>query len=512
MVGVKQSGMTTIGVDIGTSGCKASVVRADGTVLAGAYREYTPKATPDGGQELDSRLVLEQARQVIRESVEKCPGETISALSVSSFGESMVPLGAGGEALSPVAVYSDTRGEDVEQDLRSRVDVPRFFEITGYEPSRVSSMCRMMWLKRRRPEVYQQSRLFLPFNALLLYQLGAEPHIDVTLASTTQGFDIWKRSWDLEILSAAEIDPNLLPPVAEPGTVVGVLKHTAAQELGLPDGILLVAGGHDQQCVSLGAGVVESGDVLDGLGSVEAIGVVTDQTLDMAALRHFCFSIEPHVVPGRYSVYGCTTTAGHAVKWFRDCLCPDFVSRARESGKDVYDLMFEAMAENSEGVLWVPYFSGAGTPFNVPDAGSLLIGASLHTNRGILLRALLEGIAFEAELNLECMRRAGLSLREICAVGGLAKSERYLQMKADLMGRDVVTMRSNEAGALGAAILAAQAQGAYPSLEEAARTMVKRRTCLRAREAEHRHYRALYERYLQVHPLYGRLGIDLQGR
>lgn len=504
--------MVTIGVDIGTSGCKSSAVCVDGTVLASAYREYMVRNTTEGGQELDSGNVMDCAKQVLRQVAEQIPSGGIKALSVSSIGESVIPLSKSGEILGPAILYSDPRGADVEAELGSRVDHSRFFERTGYKPSRVSSVCRMMWLKRHCPDLYGQTAMFLPMNALLLYQLGAAPHTDVTLASTSQAFDIWTRRWDQDILSAAEIRPTLLPPVVEPGTVVGRMSPAAAMELGLSEGILLVAGGHDQQCVSLGAGVVHCGDVLDGMGSVEAIGVVTDGRLELPSLAKFNLSVEPHVVPGKYSVYGCTMTAGRAVKWFRDCLCRDLSEKAKEEGLDVYQLMFEELPESAGELMWVPYFSGAGTPFNDPGAVGNLAGVALDTSRGMLLKALLEGIAFEMEINLECMKAAGVPLGHIRAVGGLAKSVPYLQWKADLMGRKVTTLCSNEAGALGAAILGAVACGAYHTPEEAADKMVKCGPCLNWNEETHQRYRGKYERYKRMHPLYGELDIGPCGQ
>ncbi|WP_294148420.1 L-fuculokinase [uncultured Clostridium sp.] len=499
--------MAVIGVDIGTSGCKASAVGADGEILAGAYREYTPKATSDGGQELDSRQVMKDAMEVLRETAVRCGGEKIEAISVSSLGESVVPLSRTGEILADAIIYSDSRGEDVEKELAGRVDRERFFEKTGYDPSRVSSVCRIMWLKKHKPEIYRQASFFLPMNSLLLFLLGAKPHIDYTLASTTEMFDIWEKKWDREILKAARLPEILLPPAVEPGTVVGTIQDGTAGRLGLPRGVLLVAGGHDQQCVSLGAGVIRDGDVLDGMGSVEAVGAVAGRPPDLRLLAKYNLSVEPHVIPGKYSIYGCTMTAGRAVKWFRDCFCQDLVLAAVQERKDVYDLMFDMVPREQNNVIWIPYFSGAGTPFNDPEAKSILLGADLKTGRGELFAALLEGIAFELQLNLECLEAAGVTLGEIHAVGGLAKNERYLRMKADLMGRDIVTLSSNEAGTLGAAILAMKAAGGCRTMEEAADVMVKVKKRIRSEPDHFSYYQDKYDRYKENHPWYVRSGI-----
>lgn len=499
--------MAVIGVDIGTSGCKASAVRADGAILAGAYREYTPKVTANGGQELDSRQVMEDAMEVLRETAAGCGGERVEAISVSSLGESVVLLSRTGEILSNAMLYSDPRGEDVEKELAGRVDRERFFEKTGYYPSRVSSVCRIMWMKKHKPEIYRQASFFLPLNSLLLFLLGAKPHIDYTLASTTEMFDIWEKKWDQEILKAARLPETLLPTAVEPGTVVGTIRGEEADRLGLLRGVLLVAGGHDQQCVSLGAGVIRDGDVLDGMGSVEAVGVVADRPADLRQLAKYNLSVEPHVIPGKYSIYGCTMTAGRAVKWFRDCFCQDLIMAAVQERKDVYDLMFDMLPREQNNVIWVPYFSGAGTPFNDPEAKSILLGADLRTGRGELFAALLEGIAFELQINLECLEAAGISLGKIHAVGGLAKNERYLRMKADLMGRDIVTLSSNEAGTLGAAILAVKAAGGGRTLEEAADAMVKMKKRIRSEPDYFSYYQSKYDRYKENHPWYIRSGI-----
>lgn len=244
--------MTTIGVDLGTSGCKAAAIRTDGTILSDAYQEYTPVLTPEGGHELDVEAVLAHAIQVIQQVASECGGEEIAALSVSSLGETVVPLDRNGSVLFPGILYSDPRGKELEEELIGRLDLDRFYRVTGYMPSRASSLCRIMWLKRYRPELYEQAVCFLPLNALLLHRLGAKAHIDFTLASTSQAFDIWKNRWDLNILSTAQIDPAKLPQAVPPGTTVGQMDKKIARELGLENTPLLVAGGHDQPCVSLG--------------------------------------------------------------------------------------------------------------------------------------------------------------------------------------------------------------------------------------------------------------------
>ena len=500
--------MAVIGVDIGTSGCKAALVAHDGEILAQAYREYPCLATPDGGQELDADAVMQAAMETIGEVSVAAAGTHVQALSVSSIGESMAALDENGSVLNRLMVYTDVRGEDVEKELDAWVDRERFFARTGYYPSRVSSACRMMWLRRYRPEAYGRAVRFLPVNALLLYRLGARPHIDHTLAATTMLFDVWRKEWIPEHLSAAGIEARLLPELVAPGSVVGVLRGDCAAALGLPEGVLLAAGGHDQQCVSLGAGVVGAGDCLDGLGSVEALGVVTDRPrLDMAKLARYHLSVEPHVLPGCYSVYGCTATAGIAVKWFRDRFCRDLAAAAEAEGGDAYERMFSLLPERESALLWVPYFCGAGTPFNRPDARAQLTGLELRTERGDLFRALLEGMAFEAQINLECFAASDIAPRRICAVGGLAKSERYLRMKAAIMGCGIQTPRVNQAGALGAAILAEYACGGYPTLRAAAENMVKPGKEIAPEPAEQAAYQKKYAAYRRDHPYYKTLGL-----
>lgn len=235
---------------------------------------------------------------------------------------------------------------------------------------------------------------------------------------------------------------------------------------------------------------------------MEAIGVVVEDNFSTALLSRYGLSVEPHVIPGMFSVYGCTMTAGRAVKWFRDNLCRDLVHRAAQTGEDVYSLMFDQLPEGKRYPMWVPYFSGAGTPFNNLQAEGILAGVTLDTDRGALLKALLEGIAFELEINLECLKQSGLRISALHTVGGLARSTGYLQMKADIMGQDIVTLRYNEAGVLGAAILAAMACGAYPTWEQAVSHMVRFGPRLHGREAEHGWYQKRFSRYKRLHPLY----------
>lgn len=492
--------MTIMGIDIGTSGCKASIVREDGAIIASGYQEYSPIATTDGGQEMPSRKIWELTKCVIKEALASYPERDIKAICVSSFGESVTPIGENGEILWNAMLYTDARGGLESNWLESKIDRDRFYALTGYYPDKMFTLSRLIWLKKHKPEIYRAAKVFLPFNSLILYLLGAKPHIEYTLASTTTAFDIINKEWSSYLLDAAEIDGEKLPPIVAPGEVVGTLSSAAASEFGLKPSILLVSGGHDQQCVSLGSGTFLPGIALDGLGSVEAVGLVSDKLVDSKLLAMHNFSIEPHIPPNTYSFFACTTTAGSAYKWCRDCLCKDIKVAARLNQRNPYSIMDAMMPEAPTDLFFLPYLAGAGTPYNDNHAPCVLMGMNLNTRRGDIVKAVLEGICYEITLNVNLLQSIGLTFKELRAVGGLATSPKFLQIKADIMGCDITTLCSNEAGTLGAAMLAGRACGMFQSLEDASDRIVKIADVIHFNPSVHAIYQEKFSRYQEIYP------------
>ena len=493
--------MAVIGVDIGSTGAKATIVSENGAILAQAYREYVKnKAEAAPWQEIDSNEVWRCTVEVISACTAQHKGEPVAALSVSSFGEAVTLVDRELHVLSNGILYTDPRGDEETALLLAGMDADAYMRTAGVCPSKMYSLPKLMWLKRHKLEAYKNAHAFLPFDGFALAKLGAKLHTSYSLAARTMAFDVVNKQWSSKILDVAGIDISKCPEAVPSGTVVGELSREAARLTGLPQGTLLVSGGHDQPCASLGAGAIYSGLATDGLGSVESINPTFEEPRLNAQMAAGSFACVPHVLKDKYITYAFTFTAGRLFKWYRDTLGSEECARAKTLNRNVYELLIEEMSPEVNDLFVLPYFAGAATPYMDYESKGALVGITLDTTKADIVRALLEGITFESMVNVEHLERAGVSIRELVATGGLASSRMFLQMKADMMGRPIHTIASDQAGTMGVAILAGVAAGTYASIEEAVTLVVKKGTQYEPNMEQHKRYLEKFEKYKRIYP------------
>ena len=258
--------MTLLGVDIGTTGCKAAAVSAEGVPLATAYREY-PLLTPrPGWAELDPDVVWEATRSAVRE-VTSAAVAPPRAMAVSCLGEAVTPIDGQGRPLGPSIVSFDRRAAACHERLVERVGRDRFERITGLAPMPHYTVAKWNWLATEAPDIYRAAARLVCYGDLVAARLGLEPIIDHTMAARTLAFDQKRGSWDHDILEAAGVDQAKLPTPARSGIVVGTIPPAHSRDLGLAPGALLVTGGLDQACAAHALGVGSAGVGSAGVGS-----------------------------------------------------------------------------------------------------------------------------------------------------------------------------------------------------------------------------------------------------
>jgi len=457
--------MSYLGLDIGTTGCKAAVFREDGTLAALAYREYPLHTPQPGWAEIDSQRVANECRTVIAEAVAKAPGNPVRAMGLSSQGEAFTPVGSNGEMLGRGMVSSDARAAGYVRDFAQRFDTARLYAITGHTPHPMFTLYKLLWLKRHQPDVWRSARQFLCFEDLLQAQLGIDPAMSWPLAGRTMLFDVLRHEWSGDVLEALELEPRRLARPLASGGVAGAIPAGIAGELGLPRDVLVVAGGHDQPCGALGAGATEPGVAMYASGTVECICPAFDRPIMTDTLQQANLCTYDYVLPGHYTTVLFSLTGGNLLRWFRDEFGQIEKLNATRSGSDAYSLLLEELATEPTDLLVLPYFTPSGTPYFDADLPGAILGLRLSTRRGEVLRALLEAVALEMRLNLDLLAEAGLATHELRAIGGGAKSRALVQLKADVTGRAITTMAVTEAACMGAAMLAAAAHTGRPAAE-----------------------------------------------
>lgn len=492
--------MGLLGLDIGTTGCKATIIDFNGNKKTSAYREYSLENPGPGLEELNPEKVWNSVQQVIRKTTENYQGKEIKAISISSFGEAAVPLDSKGNVLYNSIMYIDKRGEEEIKQLKQNLNEKEVLQITGTSIHPMYTLGKLMWLKKHKPKVYNKTRKFLLYADFILYKLGGEPVINYSLASRTMAFDVINKKWSGKILNTAGIDKNKLPEPVPSGSIIGQISKTQAAKLDLPEKVLLVAGGHDQPCAALGAGIIKNGIAVDGMGTVECITPAFKQPIISKQMAEANLVCCPHVKDDMYVTYAFNFTGGSLLKWYRDNFGYEEKQLAQKRGADVYDILIEKAAKQPTDIYILPHFAGSGTPYMDTESRGAIIGITMETGKKEIIKAVLEGITYEMMINLECLDQAGVEVNELRAVGGGAKSDYWLQLKANMMGKKIVSLNITEAGTLGVAMLAGTAAGIYNSLEEAVDKLVKIKKEFYPDKEKYQLYQQRFEIYKKIYP------------
>jgi xylulokinase len=460
--------MSLIGLDVGTTGCKAIVVNLEGKVLGEAYREYPLTYPQPGWAELDPDEVFDKVQVVLKEAVERAQGaDPVQGIGISSQGEAGIPVDADGNFLYRSPVSFDTRAVPQTERLGERHGRERIFEITGHALNGMYTLPKIEWLIENVPAVRERMERFYCFEDYIIFRLCGHAAIDYSLAARTLAFDINTKTWSTEMLADSPVDASVFAEPMPSGSVAGTILPEVARSLGLPADTKIVTGGHDQPCGALGAGIIRPHVAVDGTGTVECITAAFPEPVLTPTMRENGFSCYPAVAPDLYVTLAYNFTGGSLLRWYRDTLGQAEVAQARAEGRDVYNLLISKATDGVVQPMVLPHFTATGTPHHDPISKGAILGLALETTAGDIIKAVLDGVTFEMKLNLSLLDQAGVRIDVIRAIGGGSRSPVWLQLKADMFRRPVVRLDVEEAPCLGAALCAGVATGAYGSFQEA---------------------------------------------
>jgi len=460
--------------DVGTTSVKVVLFGRDGRPAAKSIVNYQLDTPGVNRYEADPErywtAVADGIRQVMRRSL--TPPEAVRTVSGCSQGETVVLLGADDRPVRRAIVWLDQRARDEVAELARLVPNDELYRVTGLtdmDPTWTGP--KLLWVRRNEPEVFRATRRALWVEDWITFRLTGRPCASANLLSSSTFVDVHRTAYWPTTVEAVGVG-RMLPEIVESGAAVGTILPRVAAELGLSPATLVVKGSMDQAASALGAGNIEPGIVTETTGSVMAIGV-TSRTADPGATVRLPY--QPHVVPG-YLYLPYVQTAGSAYKWWRDQFSPAEIAAAGGDLEAAYGHMNRlaaAVPAGSEGLVFLPFLAGAGTPENDPDARGVFHGLTLKHGRGHCARAIQESIAYLLKKILADFARSGSTFTEVRSMGGGARSDLWLQIKADVTGLPIVRMEEEETSTLGAAMLAAGRVGDYPDAAAAARAMVR---------------------------------------
>ena len=441
--------MISLGVDIGGTGAKCVAFDDHGAQLALSYIEYP---NPPGKANLEPQVLSDSVVRVIRDCVQALPArDAVAAITVSSFGESFVPIDEHGAPLTDIIMYFANSGSGEFDELVRRVGEETFMRVARILPDASYSLAKMLYTLRTAERPVWK---FLPIAAYVCYRLSGAVMTDVSLACRTLLYDVEKREWSRELLEASGVALDQLPDVCPTGTAVGFLRPEIAQALSLPENVRVVIGSHDQIVNALACGVCEHGDGVDVSGTCECIEPLFAGIPGDFGFTRENFACVPYVDDVGYVTYAYNISGGAVVRWYRDQLARHLSAQAKAEHVSVYDLLNRACPKEPTDVIVLPFLQGmGGTPDVRPNARGMFYGVTMETGLPEFYRAILEGLTFEMAYNLEKLEGFGVAPNRLYACGGGARSKVWLQIKADIWNREILPVKTEETGALGSAIL-----------------------------------------------------------
>lgn len=490
--------MAYIGIDVGTTGSKATVIENSGEIVLSIYHEYDLEFPGAGRVTMNPSRVWNAVKLALQQAAAQY-AKPIDAIAAASFGEAVVFMGENDQPVCDSIFYTDVRGTESLDELRSRVDVDHFQHRTGMPINFMYTLPKLMWVQKNEPWILEKTRKLLPYSSYIAYMLSGEAASDGSLSSRMLLFNRLTMDWDYETLDTFGISREWMPKFVPAGATVGRILPSVAKELGIQGNPIIVSGVHDQIAAALGAGALHSGDVADGIGSAECISaVLPDTDMDFKGMFKYNICAEPHAVPGRYLSLVFSNTAGAALKWYRDTFERELREKCDAAGKNTYAELNKSLTDAPSPLLFLPHLAGTGTPYMDSAAKGVVMGLTLASGKADLYRAIIEGNNYEMRYNLELLHRYGMKFDALTAVGGGASPE-ALRIKADILQKPIYMLNTTQGGTVGMVMLCGRAAGQFASFEQAAEALVRRTGCIEPSAKYRDQYDEKYEQYKKMY-------------
>jgi len=485
--------MFLLGLDISTTGAKALLIDSTGKVAGSATNELslsTPRPLWSEQNPQDWWMGMQTSINQVLEAA-GVTGDQVAAIGLTGQMHGLVLLDEEGRVLRPAMLWNDQRTGAQCDEIRRRLGRERLIQITGNDALTGFTAPKILWVQEHEPDLWAKTRHILLPKDYIRYRLTGEFAIDKAGGAGTLLFDLKKRDWSEEVLSALDIPRALLPPTFEGPNISSHISQAAAATTGLVPGTPVVGGGGDQAAQAVGVGAVEPGIIALTLGTSGVVFAATEMPLvePQGRLHAFC-----HAVPGRWHFMGVMLSAAGSLQWYRDTLAP---------GLSFDDLTAEAaeVPAGSEGLLFLPYLTGERTPYPDPLARGAWVGLTIRHNRGHITRSVLEGVAFGLKDSFTLIQESGSgAVDQVRISGGGAKSPIWRQIMADVLGAELVTVNTTEGAAFGTALLAGVGAGLFDSVPAACAATIQITGHTWPDTNQTARYQSFYQRYRRLYP------------
>lgn len=462
-----------LGIDIGTSGCKALLLSGNSDVLATSTATYGLSQPRAGWTEQDPSLWVEGARKAVADVLAQRPDVEIMGIGLSGQMHGATPLDENRKVLRPAILWNDQRNGAEVDEITARVGgLDTLMAHTANRMLVGYTGGKIVWMRNHEPDLFGRMRYCLNPKDYLRLVLTGEVATEVSDASGTGLFDVRQRRWASGLIEMLGIDPALLPQCFESHEISGRVSREGAALFGLPVGTPVAGGGGDSVIQTIGSGVIAPGELQTTIGTAGILAAALDTPSPSpdGRIQMFC-----NVGPGKWHAMGVSLNAGGAMGWFRSVLaeaCPGEVGSARGM---TFDQICEAASRSpagARGLLFLPYLNGERCPYPDPQARGAFVGLTSRHGLSEISRSVLEGVVHAFRDMHALMKLMGIEGRVIKASGGGAKSVMWRQIQADMFGCEVVTTEgAAEGAAFGAALVAGVGVGIWDDVSQAASTL-----------------------------------------
>ena len=454
--------MLYVGIDLGTSAVKLLLMDGAGKIQKIVSKEYPLYFPHPGWSEQNPEDWYEKSMEGLKELLSGCDKSQVAGISFGGQMHGLVILDKDDQVIRPAILWNDGRTGEETDYLNQVIGKDKLSAYTANIAFAGFTAPKILWVKKHEPENFARiEKLMLPKD-YLAYRLSGTFCTDVSDASGMLLFDVEHKRWSKEMMEICGVKESQLAEIFESYETVGTLKPELAAELGLSENVKIAAGAGDNAAAAVGTGTVGDGACNISLGTSGTIFISSEKfgVDEHNALHSFAHA------DGHYHLMGCMLSAASCNKWWMD-----EILRTRDYSGEQKDIDVKELGKNH--VFFLPYLMGERSPHNDPNVRGTFIGMSMDTSREDMTLAVLEGVAFGLRDSLEVARSIGVDPQRTKICGGGAKSPLWRKIIANVMNMKVDIIESEEGPGYGAAILAAVGCGVYPSVDEAAKKLVK---------------------------------------
>jgi len=472
--------------DLGTTGNKATLFDESGQMIASALETYPTYYDKPGWVEQDpdgwwSAVCRASAKVMSEAGITK---SSIAAMSFSGHMMGCVPVDDRGVALRRAIIWADQRSTAQVAQLLNSLSAEDIYRITGTRPNPNYTLEKIMWVRDHEPAVFQKTRFVLQSKDYIVARLTGRFATDYSDASATNAYDLVRKSWSDDLLKAASIPKTIFPDALPSPTVVGPVVASDVVDL---EGVPVVLGGGDGACATVGAGVIRANEGYNYFGSSSWIAIATDAPVFDAGMRTFNLC---HLEPSLYMPVGTMQSAGGSYDWIREILFSEDLGKTNDEAYAFLNRWAAKSPPCANGVLFLPYLIGERSPRWNEDARGAFVGLARSHGVGDLVRAVLEGVAFNLRVIFDALTEQGADLQSLRMIGGGIRNPVLCQSLADMLGIPIDRLESGEfATSLGAAVCAGVGVGVFDDFSVAAKLSPVAGTDLPAKE-----HKPLYDR------------------